>query len=350
MDYVSNTTVEAVAERLLGVTGGVVVLTHAKPDGDAAGSVSALVSALRAVGKAARGVLAGPVSQGLLGVPGVAALDRWDGSELGETALLVVVDTGAWSQLGEAGSWVRGREADTVVIDHHLSGDVAAGMLLVDAGGAAAAEVVAEVIGAVYAGAGRSEGMSSEQAGALFAGLASDTGWFRFSSVTPRTHRLAATLIEAGADPVGLYEHLEQAERVEKLALLTRAVSSLEVVAGGRAAVMTLTEADFEQTGAFEEETERLVNLPLQVGTIEAVVLAAESRGPDGLITRLSFRSKPGRTRIAAGATLDEGVNVAELAQRFGGGGHARAAGAKAEGSAAGVLPLVRTALEAVLR
>jgi len=143
--------------------------------------------------------------------------------------------------------------------------------------------------------------------------------------VRPATLELAATLIRSGVDHADLYPKLERAERPEKLALLNRALQSLKYVAGGRAAVMSLRPADFVQTGAAPEETEGLIDLPQQVGAVQVTVLLTESPGVPGEppLTRMSFRSRHA-------ADLSDTVNVAELAAKLGGGGHARAAGAKA--------------------
>ena len=145
---------------------------------------------------------------------------------------------------------------------------------------------------------------------ALFVGIGSDTGWFRFSNTRPQTHRLAARLLELGVDHADLYARLHQTERQEKLALLTRALGSLTLLADGRAAVMHLTQKDFEETGALPEETERLIDVPQQVTKIQVVALVTESSvdTPDGPapLARISFRSKPG----------PNAVNVADLAGR----------------------------------
>jgi phosphoesterase RecJ-like protein len=149
-------------------------------------------------------------------------------------------------------------------------------------------------------------------------------------------------------DQADVYRRIEQAERTQKLALLCRALDSLELVADGRIALMHLHAADFVQTGAWAEETERFIDVPQMVASVEAVVLAVETLpgDPNGAASRsegggvrLSFRSKVG----------PDAMNVAELAARFGGGGHARAAGAKLAGPLDAVLDQVRTALVAAV-
>ncbi|MEM7627147.1 MAG: DHH family phosphoesterase [Planctomycetota bacterium] len=321
-----------VAERLVGVEGPVLVLTHAKPDGDALGSVVALVATLESLGKTARGVFVPPVPRALAKLPGAESADLWDDGYTPpfEPALVVIVDTGAWSQVGPLRAFVEPRLGRTLILDHHLSGDIDAADRYVDGGAAAACEVIAELIELLIPSCvppGRREGDTAGYTplppvirDALFVGIASDTGWFRFSNVRPQTHELAAKLIRQGVDHADLYQRLEQAERPQKLALLTRALQSLTLHAQERAAVITLRQQDFIETGALPEETERLIDTPQMVGGIEVFVVVTET---EDQTARMSFRSKH--------AADDSAVNVADLAARFGGGGHARAAGAKVD-------------------
>jgi phosphoesterase RecJ-like protein len=332
--------------------GGVVIVTHAKPDGDAAGSVIALREALRLAGRTAVGVLAPPVTASLQQLEGAGDLVIWqEGLELDEPELLVITDTGAWSQVGPLRPFVEARLDKTLIIDHHLSGDIEARWKLIDPTAAAACELLTELIGLM---AHLRPRKSSPQAGvgpharpasllntrardALFAGIASDTGWFRFSNTTARTHRLAAELLDAGTDHAALYALLEQTDAPEKMGLIARALGSMELLADGAAAVMVLRDADFAETGATSEMTERLIDLPQQIASVQVVALVTESQTPQGdPQTRISFRSKPG----------DQAVNVADLAGHFGGGGHARAAGAKVDREVDVVLPEVRAAVQ----
>jgi phosphoesterase RecJ-like protein len=140
------------------------------------------------------------------------------------------------------------------------------------------------------------------------------------SNTRPFTLRLAAELIEAGVDTDRLYQLLYQNERAERVALHARGLKSLELLADNRLAVMSLGKSDFAETQARTTDSENLINFPLQVRTVEVSVLLTD--GPEGGPIRISFRSK-GQ------------VDCAAFAQQFGGGGHARAAGAKLNGSLA---------------
>jgi len=335
--YLANLTLDHAADLLRSCSGPIAVITHTKPDGDAAGSLVALVTTLNAMGKQATGLLVPPVLDSLdflANAHGVRVLDS-DPRLPKDLAMLVIVDTGAYSQVGPLAEDVRTVLGKTLILDHHLSGDIAAAHRYIDPGAAAAAEIIAQLSGKLLGS--KNIGTQARQTinDALFTGIASDTGWFRFSNVTPQTHRLAADLIAAGVSHTDLYARLEQAERPEKLRLLIRAVDSLELLADDRAAVMTLRTEDFVVSGARTEETERLIDIPQQVGSVQVIVLISEAEGDTGPITRISFRSKP----------IEGAVNVAELAAQFGGGGHARAAGAKVDEPIDVVRPRVVEAL-----
>lgn len=348
-DYTSTLTLADAAQLIRDTPGRTVIFTHAKPDGDAFGSVVALVVALRAMGKTVDAWFVPPVPDALTNIRGSGLINVYeDNTDFGEADRIVIVDTGAWSQVGPVRSFVEPRLDRTLIIDHHLSGDIPAPHRYIDGEAAACCEILAELVRLLIPEYSAVEPrMLHTLCDALFVGIASDTGWFRFSNTRPETHRLAAEMIAHGVDHAELYRRLEQTERPEKLALLIRALDSLKLLAGGRAAVMVLRRGDFDETGAFEEETERLIDIPQQVATIQAIVLISEKQNNNGegpaVVTRMSFRSKP---QMPGGP---EPVNVAELAGQFGGGGHARAAGATVEAPIDEVLPKVCAALEAAI-
>ncbi len=369
----------AAAARLIREAPSLVVITHTKPDGDAMGSVVALVAAARQLGIAAEGVVVGPVPASLMTlIDDEPVRVLGEGEPMPDAGMYVIVDTGAYSQIGPLRPAIESHLDRTLIIDHHLSGDIPAVHRHIEGDAAACAEVVAVLLDYLADKPGL-EGPDRRTAPigtratdwqnphytptvrkALFAGIASDTGWFRFSNTRPRTHELAARLIRLGVDHSELYAQLEQTERPEKLQLMIRALDSLELLAGGKAAVMTLRARDFIETGALLEETERFVDVPQIVATVQVVVLVTEpppfgGNGGRAVVTperldsssfggqvhtRLSFRSKPG----------PDAVNVARLAEQFGGGGHARAAGAKVEAPLSVVIARVHEAIKLFCR
>jgi phosphoesterase RecJ-like protein len=173
---------------------------------------------------------------------------------------------------------------------------------------------------------------------ALYLGLATDTGWFRFPNARAAEFALASRLLAAGVDKDAMYQQIEQSSRAGRVLIQGRALSSLAFAARGAIAIMRLRASDFAETGAEMEESSGVVNMPMEVAAVRASVLAVEDSA-NGVI-KLSFRSKP------AGP---DGVfvDVNELAARFGGGGHVHAAGARQKGTLEEVVARVRAAVEA---
>jgi len=322
--YVSNATTLEVAARLKAARRAVVT-THQKPDGDAIGSALAVVLALQASGVDAQLWLIGPVGDAFLSVLGstahvIASPVRQPPEDVDT---IVITDTGARSQLSELEHYLQGKAERIVILDHHIQGDPAlAHLRIVRPQASAACEVVADVV------ASMGVALTAPLATALYLGVATDTGWFRFSNSSPSAFRTAARMLEAGADHPALYRLIEQTDRPERLRLLARALGSMELLADGKVAVLSLTLADFAQTGAEADDTHGFSDAPHCVGSVEVVALLSETQ--NGMI-KISLRSKQSARP----------VDVNAIAGRFGGGGHARASGAKMKGS----LPEVKAAV-----
>lgn len=341
MSYETNTTVEALARELRAAT-RVLVTTHQKPDGDALGSVLAVVRACQAVGVAAEGWVVDPCEGNLRSFEASSRVvhvhPRRPELPQGEFDLVVVVDTGAWTQLEVIAPWLRERHARVIGLDHHARGDAVAARRVVDVGCGSCTALLARLVEAmgVPLASGADERGRGSIAEALYMGLATDTGWFRFPNARAAEFALAARLLEAGVDKDAMYQQIEQSSRAERVELQACALSSLEMVAGGRIALMRLRAADFSATGAMLEETAGIVNIPMEIAAVRASVLAVEDTQAG--VIKLSFRSKPADD---SGTFID----VNELGSRFGGGGHIHAAGAKQQGTLDEVIARVRAAV-----
>jgi phosphoesterase RecJ-like protein len=313
----------------------VLVTTHVRPDGDALGSTAAIVLGMRQLKVDAEVLLLSHLptkyafiynENGIVhhdaeaGWPAGLSLERFD--------CLLVVDTGTWSQLPGLQERIKSWNVPKLVMDHHLTQEEWAAHKWVDTTAAAAGEIVAEMLDRWHVT------LDAAMATALYLAITSDTGWFQFSNTRPFTLRLAARLIEAGVDTDRMYQLLYQNERAERVALQARAMQSLELLAGKRLAVMVIRQSDFVETGSKVPDTENLINIPLQIASVQVSMLLVEpnDHGP----VRVSLRSK--------GA-----VDVARLAEKFGGGGHARAAGLKVEGQLGDARESVVSALLAQL-
>jgi len=341
MGYHTNTTVEDLARELRAAR-SVLVTTHQKPDGDALGSVLAVVRACQAVGVPAEGWVVDPCEGNLRSFEGSSCVvhvhPRKPELPRGDHDLVVVVDTGAWTQLEVIAPWLRERHAQVIGFDHHARGDLVAARRVVDVGCGSCTALLARLVDAmgVSLAAGADERGRGSIAEALYMGLATDTGWFRFPNARAAEFALAARLLEAGVDKDAMYQQIEQSSRAERVELQACALSSLEMLSAGRVALMRLRAADFAETGAMLEETAGIVNIPMEIAAVRASILVVED-AQAGII-KLSFRSKPADD---SGSFID----VNELAARFGGGGHVHAAGAKQQGTLDEVVSRVRTAI-----
>jgi phosphoesterase RecJ-like protein len=317
-DYDSNTTLAEIARRVREAK-RVALVSHQKPDGDAIGSLLALARALPGIGVDADAFVMGPLEPPLLALAGDTPLHRVEESPPGDDYdLILVVDTGAWSQLEPLEAWLRRHHDRVVGVDHHPQGDDVAALRVVDPAAPAAAEMVLTLLDELGCALPAERGGGPAEA--LFVGLATDTGWFRFSNAGVRAFAAAARLIALGVDNAGLHGRLEAMHRPARLQLAARALASVEYVADGTVAVQMLGPEDFAETGGSVSDLTDLVNLPMAVGSVRAAILLTEAEPGQ---TKISFRSKPGDTPDTPA------IDVNRIAAKLGGGGHAFAAGAR---------------------
>jgi phosphoesterase RecJ-like protein len=333
--YASNTTIAELAHTIA-IAQRVLLTTHAKPDGDAMGSVLALARGLAQQHKAADIFLEGPIESNLLTIAAPTPFRDLHRHQPGDDYdLCIVVDTGAWSQLEQITPWLKQHHEITVGIDHHTRGDDVAAVRLVEPTAVSTTAVLLPLLDAMHC---KITGEAGGVGEALFVGLATDSGWFRYGNAGVEAFEMAARLLESGVDKSRLYQILEETFGPQRLALEARALASLEYVKTRPAratlanglqnpdaflvAIQSLRQRDFQETGASLEDLTGLVNTPMTVGAVRASILFSQIE--DGK-TKISFRSKP----AAPGHRQEEFIDVNLLAQKFGGGGHIYAAGAR---------------------
>lgn len=286
--------------------------THVRPDGDGLGSVLALSDTLRAQGKQVRQVIASkyPPRYGFLDPAGLVEPFTAPGDRWRDCDAVIVMDTGTWNQLGDFGPFLQQLTCDKVVIDHHLTQDELGGRRFVDVKAEATGRLTYEAISAL------NYPLSPYAAQMLFVAVAMDTGWFRHSNASAATFALAAALVEAGAQPDYLYEQLNEQNSLSKLRLTGVVLERMQLVHEGCVAHTAIVRTDYAATGAVPQDTEDLVNYPRSIAGVQVGLLFMEQ--PRGGI-KVSFRSR--------------GVDVAKIAEQFGGGGHRLASGAIVEAS-----------------
>lgn len=320
--YASNATYAQLGQRLKDAT-RIALFSHSKADGDSLGSMLAVKRALHSTGRKVDVHLMGPIDDNLLSLTGDTPVLRVE--SLPEQApaddydVILVVDTGAWSQLEPVENWLRDRRDRVLGIDHHAHGDDVASLRVVDSTCASTTQMIVSLLDEMNLPL---TGGAFSVAEALFLGLATDTGWFRHSNAGSDVFAVAARLLACDVDKTRLHQTIEESHRPQRLGLEARALASLTYACNGTAAVMSLSMQDFSDTGGSVEDLTGMVNMPLMVKQVMVAVLLAQSE--DGR-TKASFRSKSSINPTDP----DEFVDVNELAQRFGGGGHVHAAGAK---------------------
>ena len=284
--------------------------SHVRPDCDALGSELAMAAILKQAGKDVLVVNAFAVPKNLQFLDPEGKLKQLGADvspdELDSYEVLIVLDTTAWAQLGAMGEVIRTTKAKKIVIDHHVSGDDLAAEEIKDTS--------AEATGRLVIDAADQLGVElcPEIARAAFVALATDTGWFRFSSTTSATLRLAARLVDAGATPDRLYQKLYEEETHARLRLVGRTMARTRRELEGRLIYTWIELADFEAVGAVASDSEDVINKTLAVGGTEvAVILVEQATGG----FKISFRSRCE-------------VDCSRVAEQFGGGGHKAAAGA----------------------
>jgi len=299
------------------------VVTHENPDGDALGSLLAMTLALRQLDKDVHMFLAGPAP-----LPAEYAFMQLDGllRELPadmEDRTLVAVDCAKADRMGPDTSAID-RAQFVIDIDHHHDntrfGDV--NLIVADASS------TGEVLRDVFAELGVE--LTPDLAEPLYIALVTDTGRFQYANTTPKSLRLAAELVEAGADVHAVFQQVYESVDFAKLKLLARALERARVLEGGLIVVSYLLRNDFADVGAAEPYSEGIIDYLRAVEGAELAALIREPPRDDAPARRISLR-----------ASIDE-LDVSAIARTFGGGGHRQAAGFQSEASIDEITELIR--------
>jgi bifunctional oligoribonuclease and PAP phosphatase NrnA len=277
--------------------------SHARPDGDAVGSMLACSMMLTQLGKQADLMTADPVPLIYRALPCATTIRQVQRVE-GEYDAVILLECDGLTRARLAGLERR----FTVNIDHHVSAREFADVNWIDTDACAVAEMIFRLA--------RAAGVTvtAEMAACLYTGVLTDTGSFCYEGTDVHAFEIARELVRCGADPAQLARDVYFSNPLSKMALLGAALNNLR--RDGRLAWLWVTRSDMQRTGAVEEDCEGIVNYAIAVAGVEAAVLLREL--PDRRV-RLSLRSK---------GCLD----VARIAASFGGGGHLHAGGCTLEG------------------
>ena len=292
-----------------------ILTSHVRPDGDSIGSQQAMAETLETMGKETILLNQDPVPHTISFLDPnkkVIPLAELTDSQKGfvESAdCHIILDLSSWSQLGTVSNLYRNGKREKIIIDHHNSKRDLPGTYFLDPDAEATGSLVFEALEV------SGIPMSKSTAFALFTAISSDTGWFRFGSMKPRTFEIAAKLMERGVVPAELYKLLYEQESLGRIHLIGTALSNVEPHRNGKIMITHLLQSDFDQAGAHRSDSEDIVNELLKVkGTEQAIIMVEQKTGA----FKISFRSR-------------SAVDCSQLAAQFNGGGHPQAAGASCD-------------------
>jgi phosphoesterase RecJ-like protein len=309
----------------------VALTTHVNADGDGSGSVVAVWHLLTAVGVRAAITNPTPFPQRysfLLGGADGADKTNQAVKHLERADAVVVLDISDLGRLGHLARIIESTRVPVVCIDHHVSeGILPPGPRLIDPAACATGELVYDLAQSV------GWGLNPAVARALYVAIMTDTGGFRFSNTTSRALQVAAHLLAHGVDPEETYSRVYASEAEGRLRLIAEVLDTLVVEPQYGLAWVTVPPGALERHGLQADDLEGIVELPRSLRDVRLALLFRPLASGN---VKVSFRSKGG-------------VDSAELAEGFGGGGHRKAAGASLAGDIAQVQEMVLTTVRAAL-
>jgi phosphoesterase RecJ-like protein len=281
------------------------ITTHVRPDGDGIGSSLGLCWLLRSLGKTAEVIVRDSIPISYQTLPGAGEIRTVAEIDKAYDAVFVI----ECSDITRPG--IKNLEQQfTVNIDHHATSEHFGTVNWIDATASAVGEMIYNLCKAI---GGR---VTKEIAECVYMALVTDTGSFHFPNTTERTLKVASELIKAGVKPAQISEAVYNSYPWSRIELLRRVLDTVKRDESGRVAWMRHTLEMTEKSGAVDGDNSGFVNIPLAAKEVEAVVYMRETF-PNTY--RVSLRSK-------------DGINVARVAEKFGGGGHKNAAGCRVEG------------------
>jgi bifunctional oligoribonuclease and PAP phosphatase NrnA len=321
-------------ERVRGEIGSarkILLTTHQNPDGDGLGSEVAFASFLRGLGKEVRIVNPDATPERYRFLDPAGEILAFDGSSsaglIADSDLIVTLDNSSLHRLGGMEQAVRSAKRPSLCIDHHSTTDAFWTVNFIDESACATGEMVYDLIRAL---GGDPDAASAV---ALYTAMVTDTGNFRFSKTTPRSHRIAADLLAKGVNPSRIYELVYEQQQEGFVRLLGLALSGFRLESEGRLGWISMTHPQIVQCGAENADTSEMVNHLFTIRGVRLCLLFKEL--PDGRV-KVSLRSK---------GELD----VHRIASAYGGGGHQNASGAVVDGPLDSAVVRVVTDVRALL-
>lgn len=323
-------------QTLIGDAQHIVVTCHTNPDGDAIGSVTALIHLLARLGHEAVGIAPDRWPDNLQWVPGIEKMLNYSKHKeqaealLQQADLIFMMDHNALSRMKELGEAVGRSKAKRVMIDHHLDPDLSCCDLAVSVPSFCAAS---EVLFRLMEDMGWTEGLTFDEATCLYTGMMTDTGGFTFASNRPEVFLVVSRLLQTGIDKDKIYRNVYYTGSLDRYRLMGYLLYvKMEVMRDLNASIMSLTNEERRQFKIRQGETDGYVNLPLQIERMRLSVFLREDTEKRGVV-RVSLRS------------VDDFPCNQMSEEFFNGGGHKNASGGTIYGSMDEAIELVRKAI-----
>ncbi|MBR3816466.1 MAG: DHH family phosphoesterase [Clostridia bacterium] len=281
----------------------ILILTHANPDGDTLGSGFALLRALLKAGKKARLINNDEINKKFSYL--------WEGTECHDfkEEFIVSVDVAEKKLLGD-GVCAQYGDRVNLSIDHHGISRLFAENTFCESESASCCELIYFVIKEMGIA------IDPQTASCIYTGMSTDTGCFRYSNVTPRTHRLAAELIEAGADHSRINVRMFETKTMNNIMLERMCLDSLRSYADGKIALIAVTKAMLNECGTDKSALDAIKPITRQIEGVEIGITVKQEEGD----------------KVGVSIRSSESYDAAKICANFGGGGHARAAGCQFSG------------------
>lgn len=305
----------------------VAISSHIMPDGDSIGSMLSLYNALKGEGKDVVCYCSDSLPDVYSFLPGYSEIKIYSGDPGEEYDIFAVLDCGSTDRTGKCSS-LKGCCHQVINIDHHATNSDFGDLNLVETSASSTGELIYHVLKQMGIS------ISRDIACCLYTAILTDTGCFKYSNTTEETHRIAGELIRSGIDFGAIHSEIYNNYNYKDLKFLGKAIGSIELYGSGKIAYMQLDRDDINGVRLEDINTSDFINYARDIKGVEVAAFVKE--GDEGEF-RVSFRSK----KI---------VDVREVCEKFGGGGHTRAAGCTIRGTASDVKSTVLQELENALK
>lgn len=300
MNTLKEISKEIIASKKIGIT------YHASPDGDAVGSALALLNGLKALNKDAYLISKDIIPVNLQYLKLSEEATGKLNNPLEDTDTIIVVDCGSYGRISAYTDDYKGK---IINIDHHITNEIYGQKNYVDIKASATAEIIYELL--LEMGFEFKEDENSVNVGTcLYTALVTDTGSFRYSNVTERTHKIASVLIKIGVNNMIIHQNLFENKSFEQLKFIGKILNNVELLFDEKIAILKIPMKYSEELGSDIGDTSEIIASGLQIKGVEIAILIKETENG----SKISLRSK-------------NVFDVREIAERLGGGGHVKAAG-----------------------